>query len=155
MRLAALAFLAAAAAAPAAAQDVVATDPSSILSVLSANGLQGTITVDSHGFPEIETRASRSDWSVYFYDCNAKNRECQSVQFSTAWELQPGQVPSLREINDFNEERRFVTAWLDDEGYPVLEMDVLMRGGLNRELFEEALDSWIFALGEFEALIGW
>jgi hypothetical protein len=57
-------------------------------------------------------------------------------------------------MQHWNADKRFASAYLDDESDPFLQMDVNTEGGITRENFESTFDLWQSLKGEFEGFIG-
>lgn len=55
----------------------------------------------------------------------------------------------MDDINRWNREKRFTSAYLDGDGDPVLEMDVDYEGGITRERIKDALTTFDRSLRVF------
>jgi hypothetical protein len=60
----------------------------------------------------------------------------QSVQFYTAF---AGGETSLMKVNEWNKTRRYSRSYIDDEGDPVLELDLDLVGGVTPARIEDFL----------------
>jgi hypothetical protein len=59
-------------------------------------------------------------------------------------------------MNDYNRENRWGRAYLDKDGDPVIEYDVLFTDQLiDEKAFHEALDIWNSVLSQFHKTIDW
>lgn len=135
-------------AAQAEAQPVTAADPRSIVQAMQAEGYAAKLTTDKAGDPMIESAASGTKFVVFFYNCTG-NRNCGTIQFHAGFDL-PGQMP-LDRINRWNIKMRFGRAFVDEEGDPIVQMDVsLDKGGMSRPLFADNLAFWVEVLGQFQ-----
>jgi hypothetical protein len=149
---AAAALLATTFAATATAQSLVsAENPAQLVSIIQALGFQARLEKDSVGDPLIRSSSSGVDFSIYFYGCS-KNARCQSLQFIAGYDLANG--TTLPTLDEWNEEKRFASAYLDDEDDPFLQMDMNTEGGITQENFEKTFDLWQSLKGEFEVHIG-
>jgi hypothetical protein len=147
------ATIAAGVAVPAQAQMVRAQDPSSVAQALRNGGYTATVGTDNVGDPMITSAYNGTTFQVYFYNCT-DNRECATVQFHSGYDF--NRPISLDLINQWNRSQRFGRAYLDNEGDPILEMDVdLDDGGLSRLLFIDNVEFWTSVLGKFETHIGY
>lgn len=87
--------------------------------------------------PRIETADGGTTFVIYFLNCK-KKRDCEDIAFSASWDFEDGKGPSAEMMHRWNADRRFTKAYLDREGDPILEMDVLFtEGRLDRKLFAE------------------
>ncbi|HET9459122.1 MAG TPA: YbjN domain-containing protein [Sphingomicrobium sp.] len=142
-------------ASPALAQQVTAKDPQSIARALLASGYQAEIKKDGEGDPMIMSASSGTRFGVFFYNCT-NHANCATVQFHAGFDTDPGKAPSLEKINAWNRTQRFGRAYLDNEGDPVIEMDIdLDDGGMSQALFLDNLEFWVSVLAQFEKEIGW
>jgi hypothetical protein len=135
---------------PAAAQNVDATRPETIVVALREAGYRAVLDKDNSGDPMVKSGAAGVDFSVYFYNCTA-NKACKTVQFHAGF-VKKG--VTLDTINTWNATHRFARAYLDDEKDPRIEMDVdLDHGGLPTKLFQANLATWDSLVGEFQKTI--
>lgn len=129
----------AALAAPANAQLVSAANPESVASALRAQGYQAELTKDSDGDPMIRSGTGGTKFIILFFGCTA-NSNCATIQFYAGYS--DVQVTHQR-VNEWNKTRRFGRAYIDNEGDPVVEMDLdLDDGGMSRALFEDNVEFW-------------
>ena len=61
---------------------------------------------------------------------------------------------TLKVVNDWNRGMPFVSAFLDDEDDPFIQMDVTMNGGISRASFEGTLKHWQSLLSGFRRHVG-
>ncbi|MDJ0277025.1 YbjN domain-containing protein [Sphingomonas sp. 2R-10] len=135
---------------PAAAQNVDATRPDTVVAALREAGYRAVLDKDNSGDPLVKSGAAGVDFSVYFYNCTA-NKACKTVQFHAGF-VKKG--VTLDTINTWNATHRFARAYLDDEKDPRIEMDVdLDHGGLPTKLFQANLATWDSLVGEFQKTI--
>lgn len=140
---------------PANAQTVTASNPDTIVRALQAEGYQAKLGKDPGGDPKITSGASGSPFEIFFYGCE-QNKNCQSLQFSSGYNTDDGNGPSLARLNEWNIKKRFAAASLDDENYPWLRMDVFAGpSGISVQVFKNNVDMWVNQMGEFEKHIGW
>lgn len=143
------------AASPALAQQVTAKDPQSVARALLASGYRAEMKKDGEGDPMIMSASSGTKFGVFFYNCT-NHANCATVQFHAGFDTDPGKAPSLEKINAWNRTQRFGRAYLDNEGDPVIEMDIdLDDGGMSQPLFLDNLEFWVSVLAQFEKEIGW
>ncbi|RZI55358.1 MAG: YbjN domain-containing protein [Zymomonas sp.] len=138
---------------PAAAQMVRAQDPQSVLAAMKAGGYSdATLGKDGEGDPKISAKIDGTTFHVYFYNCTG-NKACATVQFHAGYDLK--KPIKLERINEWNRTHRFGRAYVDDEGDPILQMDLdLDDGGVSRLLFIDNLEFWSTVVSKFEQHIG-
>jgi hypothetical protein len=135
------------------AQLLDATTPELVVTAIQGFGYKARLTTTKSGKPKIESTISKSNFSIFFNDCNNSNAACKSVQFSMGYAMR--NKPSPDAINAWNRDKRWAKAYLDKDGDPFLEMDVNMLGGVSVKNFEDTFDWWRLAITEFEKAIGW
>lgn len=138
--------------APVGAQTIVtAENPAELVSIIQALGFQALLEKDGVGDPLIRSSSSGVDFSIQFYDCK-NNTRCQSLHFVAGYDLEDG--TTLEVIEEWNEEKRFASAYLDDEDDPFLQMDINLTGGITKANFEDTFKLWQTLKGQFETHIG-
>ncbi len=134
------------------AQTVDAARPSSLVAALQEGGYKAALDTDGSGDPRIKSAASGANFSIYFYGCTA-NTNCKSIQFSTSYTVKP--KLTLQKINEWNAKNRFAQAYLDQDGDPVIQFDVVLQNGAPSRLFLASVERWTTAMGAFQTFIGW
>jgi hypothetical protein len=148
-----IAIAAAGMAVPAQAQLVSAGKPDTLVKALQAAGYSAKLEKDSGGDPMIVSAVNGHPFRIVFYGCKA-NKDCATITFAAGFDKKS--ETSLATINEWNRKNRFGRAYLDDEGDPILGMDVdLDDGGLSRALFTDNLEFWTAVTGAFQKHIGW
>ncbi|MCG5513194.1 YbjN domain-containing protein [Ectothiorhodospira shaposhnikovii] len=130
-----------------AAEIVDAKDPEKIRQLAQGYG-SATLTTDSVGDPMIRGRIDGTGYTIMFYGCS-QNLNCKNIQFTSAWQTN-GQY-TLEDMNQWNRVARFGKAYLDDEGDPVLEMNVNLDFGVTARNLDDTLDWWRVALLKFRS----
>jgi Putative bacterial sensory transduction regulator len=139
-------------AANAAEQTIVsAEDPSSLVTIIQALGFQARLDKDNVGDPMIRSSAGGVEFNITFYGCT-KNKRCQSLRFASGYDLADG--TTLEVLEDWNEEQRFASAYLDSEDDPWLQMDVNTAGGITTTNFEKNFELWQSMMADFEEHVG-
>ncbi|MBI1418683.1 MAG: YbjN domain-containing protein [Limimaricola sp.] len=138
----------------AAAQNLVAAEPASILAAMQNAGFVATLGESSAtGNPKISSRISRTNFSVYFYGCR-NHVDCTSIQFSAGYNLSTPMTPAR--ANEWNRNQRFAKVYVNDDGDPILRMDMTMEGdGTGPRNFGYSLDFWRLQAENFEKFIDW
>lgn len=138
---AAIAAMAMATAMPAQAELVTASNPQVIAGILKEQGLPADIKIPDGENPFIESKYGDLKFLVLFMNCDSDNLNCKTIQFYLGYS--DAKDTTLEELNTWNKEKRFARAYRDNEGDPVLEMDLdLDFKGLPRENVNEALNTW-------------
>ena len=147
----AAAITAAMLAAPAAGAEetIDATDPERILAIAHSFG-EAALTTDNLGDPLIEGRIGEKGYRLLFYGCS-ENRDCKTLMFSAGWE-DDDRTDELTDamMADWNREKRFGKAYLDQDGIATVEMNVNLHGGVTRANLDDTIDWWRLVLAEFD-----
>jgi hypothetical protein len=134
------------------AQTIVsAENPEQLVSIIQGLGFQAKLEKDNVGDPVIRSSSSGVEFSIYFYDCKS-NKRCKSLHFTAGYDLDEG--TSLEAMQKWNADKRFASAYIDDENDPFLQMDINTEGGITEENFGKTFDLWQSLKGEFEDYIG-
>lgn len=136
---------------PARADNVDATDPGKLASIIRDIGYKASVEPDNTGDPMIVSSAGGTDFHIYFFGCT-DGAACRSLLFSIGYDLENGTTADV--IEDWNETVLFGRAYLDEEADPWLEMPVNLFGGISRENFVDTFDWWETVLDGFATHIG-
>lgn len=135
------------------AGEITATDPAQIMKAMQEYGFTVSMEKDSDGDPKIVAQISRTKFRVYFFGCT-NNIDCGSLHFRAGYDMDG--VMSALKVNEWNREKRFTKAYIDEEGDPFMEMDVnLDYDGVGAQNFEDTLDWWRLLVEDFEDFIEW
>jgi len=86
-------------------------------------------------------------YSVLMDDCDGGQPAlCKSLQFQAT--LPPGSL-NFSQINSFNENMRYATAYLSDKGVPQLRMDTDLRGGTTADHIAYAVRIFVKVVGDY------
>ncbi|MEL6479346.1 MAG: YbjN domain-containing protein [Pseudomonadota bacterium] len=123
-----------------------ASDPQAITDIVARRGT-GFWRRDGFRDPIITVETAGRTWRIEFYGCT-EGRACTDLRLLAI--KPPGEEPFEAEtIAEWNAERRFGKAWLDEDEQAVLEMNLVMAGGVTRQNFDLAIDWWLVALKAF------
>ena len=135
------------------AQTIIsAEDPAALMAIIQELGFQAKLEKDDVGDPVILSSSGGVDFRIYFYECK-NNKRCKSLHFSVGYDLADGS--SLDAVQLWNADKRFASAYLDDEADPFLQMDINTEGGISQKNFENTFQLWQSLKGEFEQFIDW
>lgn len=132
---------------PAQAQSVDAKDPQKIADILQDLGYRAKLATTSNNTPRIESSASGKFFHIYFVGCK-DGKDCKAINFSTYWIFD--KKISIDRVNSWNMEKFVGKAFLDKDKDVFLQFFVnLDVGGVDRKNFEDTVDWWQLALGQF------
>ncbi|MGB7411426.1 YbjN domain-containing protein [Sphingopyxis granuli] len=146
-----MATIATLAAVPAHAELVNASNPATIKAIVESQGWPATLVSKPGDDPYIESNRNGLKFLVLFMNCT-EGRNCKTLQYYMGFS-DAKQVP-LEKFNQWNKEKRFARAYRDDEGDPVLEMDVDVDfNGIPRENIGETFNTWSSLMDTFREFI--
>ncbi|MDB5590847.1 YbjN domain-containing protein [Enterovirga sp.] len=131
---------------------VDATDAGRLAGLMQSWGWLAKVSKDSAGDPRIESKISKSTFSVTFYGCD-KGQNCTSVSLETAYIVEP--KASLETINKWNREKRWGQAALNVRGNPTLSLAINLDQGVSPKNLESTFERWRTNVTAFEQAIGW
>lgn len=130
-----------------------AQDPQSLVTALTAAGMEASLGNDTLGDPLISASTHGTNFSIYFYDCT-NNAECRSFQFSSGYKLD--KKFKVQDVNAWNIGMRWGRAYLKEKDTVFVELDVdSADSGITGSLFTDLLDRWVQTLQAFEGHIGY
>lgn len=121
-------------------------DPEQIAQYLRGRGLAVEASTDRDGDPVLSTRSQGAIWHVYFYGCEG-GQNCNSVTFSSAYNATD--KVKLEQLNAFTLGKRYANAVQRADGSFELRMDVLLAGGVTKQLWDHTYNLWETQLGAF------
>lgn len=136
-------------AAPCAATMVCASAPATVVAAMDKAKYAPKLSKDNEGDPMIDSDAANYDFTVYFYGCK-EHVKCDSLRFESTFEKAPENTADL--ANKWNAKKRFLQAYVREDGIFAVAYDVSTMGGLNQTNFADVLDWWatqLDALGDF------
>lgn len=102
-----------------------------VAEVLQSVGYRAELTEDGVGDPLVLTTMSGVNVQIFFYNCTDEGR-CEDLQFSAGFDLPDGVEQSV--MDDWNRNKRFGRAHLDEENDPYLKVDLQVGPGGTPEL---------------------
>lgn len=102
--------------------------------ILDNEGYSYTVDTDGAGDPKIDVEPGETgakSIEVEYYNCSARGKNCEDFLMKATFK--PSRGATLKLINNFNRENRWVRVYLDDDNSPVVEMDVNADGGLGKK----------------------
>lgn len=144
---AALAF----SATPAHAELVNAKNPATIKAIVESQGWPATLVTKAGDDPYIESTRNGLKFLILFMNCD-DNKNCKTLQYYMGFN--DAKNVSFERLNEWNKEKRFARAYRDDEGDPVLEMDVDVDfAGIPRENIGETFNTWASLMDSYREFI--
>lgn len=126
-------------------------DGTNIDGVIEAARQYGSATRASqkNGHPMITGRIEGIPYTVRFRNCPDAST-CEDMNLRVGFLIKP--TPEA--INIWNRDKRFTKAYLDADNDAILEMDVILQGGVSAENMNEVFSYWRLSLDQFTAHIG-
>lgn len=116
---------------------VDATNPAKVTEVARGFG-SAELTEDGDGDPMIEGRINGVVYRAFFYLCE-DGKNCKDLLLWAAWE---GYDIDMNDVNSWNQQMRFGTAYIDGDGDPCLQMSVNLNYGVSRKNLDDTFDWW-------------
>lgn len=139
------------AATPAQAELVNAKNPATIKAIVESQGWPATIVIKPGEDPYIESNRNGLKFLVLFMNCT-DNKNCKTLQYYMGFNDAKG--VAMDRLNEWNKTKRFGRAYRDDEGDPVLEMDVDVDfAGIPRENIGETFNTWASLMDSYREFI--
>jgi hypothetical protein len=120
-----------------------------LVDLVADAGYRATPGRDNQGDPMVSSSAAGATFTIYMYGC--EEDRCKSLQFRAGFDLADG--ISLERINAWNRDKRYGSAYLDDENDPWLQMDLDLEGGATTGQVTEYVELWDTLLGQFQTFI--
>lgn len=121
-----------------------------IIDYLKTQGMVATEQADHNNRKILKTSLEGVNFDVYFFDCDAKDERCSSIQFAAGWSL----VSTIDEttLNAWNKDKRWMRAYLTGDNNEALygEMDIIVGPG-SSETLDNYVATWKVALPQFKA----
>jgi uncharacterized SAM-binding protein YcdF (DUF218 family) len=129
---------------------LTAGDGSEIAAILQQAGYRAQLERTDAGAPRIRTGIEGINYTIAFLGCNPE--PCTAIMFTAAFRMD--NPPDMAAVNTWNRTRNIGAAYLENDGLPGLIFVVPVFGGISRETFDFALESWRIALRDFARDIG-
>ena len=123
------------------AQSVSAGHPPGIIKALQGAGYSPTLDKDSYGDPSIEFELAGYKTVMIFYGCAEDTHDgCDSVQLRVGFDREKPWTAT--EALEVAKTYRFVSVWLDDEGDPWVQWDLVTGKGIPSDVFLSAVENF-------------
>ena len=126
------------------------TDTGAILDAAEQLGT-ATLSAQPNGDPVINGKIGDLGYQIYFKNCTA-TAACEDLNFYVGF---GDTKPTLEVINDWNRDKRFGRAYLDEVQDAVIEMDLDLVKGVTPEYLASQMGLWSLVVAEFSTHIGY
>jgi hypothetical protein len=132
------------------AQTITGADTDEILNAARGYG-SATLGEQSNGDPQITGKINGITYQVYFRNCT-NGADCEDLNFYLGFlDIKP----TLEVINDWNFNKRFSRAYLDQDQDACVEMDLDMVKGVNAEYLDAQFGLWNMVVEQFSEHVGY
>lgn len=107
---------------------VSTANPHTITAYLQKAGYRAKL-ITGKGAPYVESAADGANFYISLLNCDEQKANCQDVMFRSSYDRNKEKPVKVEAINKFNADNRWARAYLDEEGGPVIEYDVLFATG--------------------------
>ncbi|WP_162257138.1 YbjN domain-containing protein [Phenylobacterium sp. Root700] len=122
-----------------------------VQSWLTDSGYKAEMAKDTDGDSYLKSASDGVSFDVHLYDC--KKDRCASMQFIAGFDLD--EKLELAKVNTWNEGKRYVDCFLDDEGDPWFTYDANVSPGGSREALDDDFAVWLSFVPDMKELAGW
>jgi len=133
---------------------VSVANPRSIVALLQKEGYRAKFIAEPGKRPRIESAANGANFDIYLQNCK-DNRDCQDVMFSASYNKRKEDPVTIEKMNEYNRDNRWARGYIDKDGDPVIEYDVLFTNQVvDEKAFSEAVAIWSDVQAAFHKIIG-
>lgn len=141
-------------AAPAQAADemVTANSPQGIAAIMELAGYDVELDTDSVGDPMIKTELAGWEARIVFYGCDEETHDgCDSLQLTAGFDR--AKPWTAEEAIQISSKYRFASVWLDEEGDPFIQWDIVTADGIPAKVFLRSIREFTQAITNATELI--
>lgn len=125
-------------------------DTDEILNAARGYG-SATLSTQSNGDPQISGKINGISYQVYFRNCT-NNTDCEDLNFYVGFlDLKP----TLEVINDWNFNKRFSRAYLDQDQDACVEMDLDLVRGVTADYLDSQFGLWSMVVEQYAEHVGY
>lgn len=99
----------------------------------------------------LKVRTEDGNFEIHFYDC--KDGSCASIQMIVGFDVE-GKI-TLEQANAWNDSKRYIDCYIDDEGDPWFTYDINLSPGGTRAALDDNFGVWLNFLPDMRSHIGW
>ncbi len=108
-----------------------------------------TLAYQNDGNPKIIGKINNIPYTIRMRNCE-REKICEDMNFRVGFLIKP----DIEVMNSWNRGKRFSRAYLDEEGDAILEMDIIIKGGVSEENLSKTFAYWRLSLVGFTEHIG-
>lgn len=128
-------------------------NPRSLVAALQDAGYKATLVTKADSDPYITSSTAGATFDLKLLNCK-DHKDCKDVMFQSSYEKRDKDPVTVEQINTFNREHRWARAYIDKDGSPVIEQDVLFTDQkIDEKMFSENLAVWDDMIGAFHKAI--
>ena len=128
---------------------ITGTDTAEVLNAARGYGA-ASLTTQDNGDPQITGKINGISYQVYFRNCT-NNADCEDLNFYAGF---LDTKPTLETINDWNYNKRFSRAYLDQDKDACIEMDLDLVKGVTAEYLDAQFSVWSMIVTQFPEHVG-
>ncbi len=102
------------------------------------------LAYQADGNPKIIGRIDNIPYIIRLRNCT-NEQICEDMNFRVGFLIKP----SIELINKWNQTKRFTRAYLDNEKDAILEMDIVIDGGISSKNLDKIFSYWRLSLAAF------
>jgi hypothetical protein len=121
--------------------------PSEIACIVRESGYEADLRTFSEGHAAILSSAGGILFSIYLHSEGERRDRITTIQFSSSF----GDKVTLEQVNRWNKGKRFLKAYVDDDGELCLEWDVVVSNAPAATI-RECLEWWEIVLGRVDEI---
>lgn len=129
---------------------ITGADTDEILNAARGYG-SASLTTQSNGDPQITGKINGITYQVYFRNCT-DGTDCEDLNFYLGFlDLKPG----LEKINEWNLNKRFSRAYVDQDEDACIEMDLDLVKGVTAEYLDSQFGLWNMVVEQYSEFVGY
>lgn len=117
-----------------------ARNPAGLIALLTAAGYAPTLGTDSTGDPMIDLLLAEYQATILFYDCDEAHKNCGSLQLRVGFDRDNPWTAA--EALAVSKKYRFASMWLDGDGDPWVQWDVMTGEGIPAKVFLDSVSAF-------------
>ncbi|HAU22274.1 MAG TPA: hypothetical protein DCS24_06710 [Erythrobacter sp.] len=131
---------------------ISAADPQGIVSVMEMAGYEAELDQDGSDDPMIITELNGWQARVLFYGCDAESHDgCGSLQLLGGFDR--AKPWTAEEAIQISAQYRYSSVWLDEEGDPFIQWDIVTGDGIPAKVYLRSLREFAQALSNAAAMV--
>jgi hypothetical protein len=129
---------------------ITGADTDEILNAARGYG-SASLTTQSNGDPQITGKINGITYQVYFRNCT-DNTDCEDLNFYLGFlDIKPG----FEKVNEWNLNKRFSRAYVDQDEDACIEMDLDLVKGVTAEYLDSQFGLWNMVVEQYSEFVGY